>query len=95
MFPMLFCLNSVHFSEIQLVGDGPTDGRTDGRTEGRTDGRTDTPSYRDARTHLKINLSQKYLGQKKEALNKYTEMQTFQITFFVNTYGLKTVSNGL
>ena len=24
-----------------------------GRTDGWTDGRTDTPSYRDARTHLK------------------------------------------
>ena len=33
--------------------DRPTDGRTDLRTDGRTDGRTDTPSYRDARTHLK------------------------------------------
>ena len=37
--------------------DGRTDGRSDGRTDGwtdrRTDGRTDTPSYRDARTHLK------------------------------------------
>ena len=46
MFPMLFCSNSVHFSEIQLVCDGPTDGPTDGRTE--------TPSYRDATAHLKI-----------------------------------------
>ena len=45
---MLFCSNSAqksYFSEIQLVGDGPTDRRMDGRT--------DTPSYRDARTHLK------------------------------------------
>ena len=49
MFPMLFCSNSVHFSEIQLVCNG----RTDGPTDGRTDGRTYTPSYRDARTHLK------------------------------------------
>ena len=31
----------------------PTDGPTDRPTDGRTDGRTDTPSYRDARTHLK------------------------------------------
>ena len=37
--------------------DGPTDGRTDGRTDGPTDGRTDIPSYRDARTHLKKDLS--------------------------------------
>ena len=46
---MLFCLNSAHFSEIQLVCDG--------RTDGPTDRRTDTPSYRDARTHLKIRKS--------------------------------------
>ena len=32
---------------------GPTDVRTDGRTDRQTDRRTDTPSYRDARTHLK------------------------------------------
>ena len=32
---------------------GVTDGPTDGPTDGRTDRRTDTPSYRDARTHLK------------------------------------------
>ena len=31
-----------------------TDGRTDGHTDGHTDGRTDKPSYRDARTHLKM-----------------------------------------
>ena len=37
------------------------DGRTDGPTDGRTDERTDTPSYRDARTHLKT--SRKKLGQ--------------------------------
>ena len=34
--------------------DGPTDGLTDGWTDGWTDGRMDTPSYRDARTHLKM-----------------------------------------
>ena len=27
--------------------------QTDRRTDGPTDGRTDTPSYRDARTHVK------------------------------------------
>ena len=36
---------------------GVTDLRTDGPTDGRTDGRTDRPSYRDARTHLKIPLN--------------------------------------
>ena len=53
LFLMLFCSNLAHFTEIQLVCDGPTDRRTDRRTNGPTDGRTDTPSYRDARTHLK------------------------------------------
>ena len=65
LFLMLFCSNSAHFLEVQLVCDRRTDGRTDGPTNGptdrptdgptdrRTDGRTDTPSYRDARTHLK------------------------------------------
>ena len=45
---MLFCfilVKTLHFTEIQFVSDRPTDERTDGRT--------DTPSYRDARTHLK------------------------------------------
>ena len=43
----------------------PTDGRTDGRTDRPTDGRTDTPSYRDARTHLKsyANLLNKICHQ--------------------------------
>ena len=36
-------------------------GRTDGPTDGRTDGRTDRPSYRDARTHLKIGASMKLI----------------------------------
>ena len=45
LFLMLFCSNSAHFSEIQLVCDGPTDGRTDGRTDGPTDGRTDGRTY--------------------------------------------------
>ena len=30
------------------------DGPTNQRTDGRTDRRTDRPSYRDARTHLKM-----------------------------------------
>ena len=39
----------MHFSRKHHI-------QTDGRTDRRTDGRTDTPSYRDARTHLKIKL---------------------------------------
>ena len=35
--------------------DGPIEGRTDGWTDGWTDGQTDTPTYRDARMHLKNN----------------------------------------
>ena len=42
MFLMLFCSNSAHFSEIQLVCDLQTDGRTDGWRVRRTD----TTSYR-------------------------------------------------
>ena len=35
--------------------------RNDGLTDGRTDGRTDRPSYRDARTHLKMEKEIKLL----------------------------------
>ena len=35
------------------------DRQTDGWTDGWTDGRTDRPSYRDARSHLKIILAVK------------------------------------
>ena len=48
MFLMVFCSNSAYFSDTQLV-----DGWTDRRTKGPTDGQ---PSYRDARTHLKIGI---------------------------------------
>ena len=41
-------------SFLQLKKKRITDGRTDGPTDGPTDRRTDGPSYRDARTHLKI-----------------------------------------
>ena len=45
------------FREFEKMGyrqtDGWTDGRMDGWTDSRMNGRTDTPSYRDARTHLK------------------------------------------
>ena len=40
----------------ESVTNGWTDGQTDGRTNRRTDGQTDRPSYRDARTHLKIEI---------------------------------------
>ena len=39
-----------------------TDQPTDRRTDGRTDGRTDRPSYRDARTHLKIGVTHEKMG---------------------------------
>ena len=48
LFLVLFCFISVEISEIQLVCDGWTNGLTDGQT--------DLPSYRDARTHLKMQL---------------------------------------
>ena len=40
MFLVLFCSNSAHFSEIQLVCDRQMDGRTDGRTDGQTNEHT-------------------------------------------------------
>ena len=45
------------FENNWLPTDGPTDGRTDGPTDRRTDGQTDRPSYRDARTHLKMDVT--------------------------------------
>ena len=51
MFLMLFCsilAYMAHFSEIQLVCDG--------RTDQWMDQRTNTPSYTDARMHLKQNF---------------------------------------
>ena len=42
---LVFQASESHSSEIQLVRDGPTDGPTDQWTE--------TPSYREARKHLK------------------------------------------
>ena len=52
-------LNMIHFLMI-LVDFGVfslivTEGHTDIWTNGHTDIRTDRPSYRDARTHLKMN----------------------------------------
>ena len=38
----------------ESVTRGRTNHPTDGPTDGPTNGRTDRPSYRDARTHLKI-----------------------------------------
>ena len=43
------------------------DGRTDGHMDGQRDIRTDTPSYRDARTHLKTFKN----FNKKEKIDSY------------------------
>ena len=47
------CVLILHYAIFSDFYKSVTDGPTDGPTDGRTDGRTDTPSYRDARTHLK------------------------------------------
>ena len=39
---------------------------TDGRTDIRTYGRTDRPTYRDARTHLKIMKERKKAREKEK-----------------------------
>ena len=41
-----------------------TDRPTDRPTDGPTDGRTDTPSYRDARTHLKTIYARRAEGNR-------------------------------
>ena len=41
---------------------------TDGPTDRRTDGRTDTPSYRDARTHLKRTKGKKEKKQQSASI---------------------------
>ena len=51
----LYFLRCKCFIPPRITKALPTDGRTDGPTDGWMDGRTDTPSYRDARTHLKKN----------------------------------------
>ena len=54
--------------DIKKRGDRRTDGRTYGHTDIRTDGHTDGPSYRDARTHLKMG---KKLTSKKSITSGY------------------------
>ena len=52
----LFAIKIIDFPVFdESVTNGRTDGPTDGPTDRPTDGRTDTPSYRDARTHLKTD----------------------------------------
>ena len=55
LFLMLFCSNSAHFSEIQLVCDRRTDGRTDGKTDGRTDVKTDTRIDQWTQPHIEMH----------------------------------------
>ena len=47
-------LFAIKIIDFPVFNESVTDGPTDGRTDGPTDRRTDRPSYRDARTHLKI-----------------------------------------
>ena len=49
----IFAVKIINFP---VFDESVTDGPTDGRTDRPTDRRTDRPSYRDARTHLKIEL---------------------------------------
>ena len=90
LFLMLFCSDSAHFSEIQLVCDRPTDGPTDGRTDRPTDGRTDIPSYRDARTHLKTQSTSNRLRARLCSLTFRLETKTHRrfilIMYIYNKY---------
>ena len=56
LFAQLICAPGTRgllYVEVFAKRSGPSDGPTDGPTDLRTYGRTDSPSYRDARTHLK------------------------------------------
>ena len=54
----IYILNMIHF--LMILGDfgGFFKMLTDIQTHGRTNGWTDRPSYRDARTHLKMKECQ-------------------------------------
>ena len=54
LYGVLSC-SRCYFVRIQSISQKFNSCVTDGPTDGPTDGRTDTPSYRDARTHLKTN----------------------------------------
>ena len=71
--------------------DRPTDGRTNGRTDWPTDGRTDTPSYRDARTHLKRTGKKEKL--KKKEFWKSTKALFIVISVNGKTFAVKLFSS--
>ena len=54
----MYILNMIHFlmilDEFGVFSLMVMDRRSYGHMDGHTDGRTDRPSYRDARTHLKM-----------------------------------------
>ena len=58
---------------------GHMDGWTDIRTVGWTYGRTDTPSYRDARTHLKNSGPSPTNGRTDEDASKNKEENGYEI----------------
>ena len=76
----------------------PTDGRT-GWKDGRTDGPTDIPSYRNARTHLKMVLSilpfwnkhcmYKYTYYMNNCWNRVWEQKHHNICVFLKTETLQ------
>ena len=84
----------IHFMMI-LVNFGVfslmlTDTRTEPRTDGRTNGRTDGPSYRDARTHLKIilfkcnyNSSHRYFRLKQKIFILFMKFFRIVKSFFL------------
>ena len=52
----ILSMKITRFCRFMKRCNGHTDGRTYGRTYGWTDERTNRPSYRDARTHLKLKI---------------------------------------
>ena len=92
-------LNMIHF--LMISGDFSVfslmvmDIQTDIRTYGRTYGRTDRPSYRDARTHLKIlklqlnRTSQDTLSQRPSTFNPDGLVYTIDFSHMLQFFFLK------
>ena len=80
LVPDAILFDFAHFSEINsCVTDGPTDGRTDRRT--------DTPSYRDARTHLKTDLISSLIVVSKKSDCEQHISALSRFLYFLNFLG--------
>ena len=68
MYLMIFCSNSAHFSETQLLCDLPTHGLKNGHMKRRTDGPTHEQT--DGQTHLLIEIREGIISQNYNTLSR-------------------------